>query len=264
FGWDVAVLQYLLASRGIHVPVNAYFDGPTLRAVRVYQRRVRLAPDGVAGPRTFAALGLGQRIPVPTQTAARAPAARTYVVEAGESLTLIAQRFGTTVAALAKLNGLDPGKPLLIGTKLRLPAAAPKLVRVSATVTSVSVVRASLGRWAAHYGVDPHLARALAWMESGYNNRLVSSVGARGVMQLLPATWSYVETSLIGHPVAHTVDGNVHVGMAYLHHLLGDFKGDERLALAAWYQGERAVKQDGVYKESETFVADVLALRSRM
>jgi soluble lytic murein transglycosylase-like protein len=101
-------------------------------------------------------------------------------------------------------------------------------------------------------------------MESGYNNEVVSSVGAQGVMQLLPSTWDYVETVLIKHPVAHNADGNVHVGLAYLNHLLHAFNGDEHLALAAWYQGERAVRAVGPYQVSKVFVADVLALRQRM
>jgi soluble lytic murein transglycosylase-like protein len=101
-------------------------------------------------------------------------------------------------------------------------------------------------------------------MESGYQQRVVSSVGAEGVMQLLPTTWQYVEDVLIGHPVEHTADGNVQVGVAYLHHLLQTFGGDERLALAGWYQGEAAVRANGTYKVTKPFVEDVLALRTRM
>ena len=47
-------------------------------------------------------------------------------------------------------------------------------------------------------------------------------------MQLLPSTWDYVETVLIKHPVAHDADGNVHVGLAYLNHLLHAFNGNEQ------------------------------------
>jgi soluble lytic murein transglycosylase-like protein len=101
-------------------------------------------------------------------------------------------------------------------------------------------------------------------MESGYQNDVVSSVGAQGVMQLLPSTWQYVETVLLGHRVPHTADGNVEVGVTLLHHLLGVFGGNERLALAAWYQGERSVRQIGVYKVSKVFVSDVEALQTRM
>ena len=260
FGWDVAVLQYLLNKHGVHVPLNAYMDKPTVSGLRRYQALLHLPVDGIAGPATFTALGLQTRVPVRT---VRVIKLKRYVVKPGDSLTAIARRSHTTLSKLAKANGLDPAHTLLIGTALRLPAS------VSAAPTSVSAsnateVRASLDKWAAYYGIDPSLARALAWMESGFNNTVVSSVGAQGVMQLLPSTWDYVEKVLIGHTVQHDADGNVQVGMAYLHHLLGAFGGNEHLALAGWYQGERAVKASGPYKVSKVFVANVLALRDRM
>ena len=254
FGWDVAVLQFLLVRHGIDVPVNGYVDGPTVRGIRAYQRQLRLNADGIAGGATFTALGLQTRIPVRVERVSM----RLYVVKPGDSLTLIARRSHTTLSNLAQLNKLNPRRYLIIGTKLRLPAS------VSVSATSATSVRSSIDRWAARFGVDPSLARALAWMESGYQNDVVSSVGAQGVMQLLPTTWSYVEDVLIGHKVQHTADGNVQVGVAYLHHLLNVFGGNQHLALAAWYQGERSVKQTGVLKVSKVFVADVLALKTRM
>jgi hypothetical protein len=253
FGWDVAVLQFLLVRRGIGVPVNGYVDGPTIRGIRRYQRELHLAADGVAGRATFTALGLQTRIPV---RAVVRVSMHLYVVKPGDSLTAIARRSHTTLAKIARLNGLNPQHYLLVGAKLRLPA--------SVSTTNATAVRASIDQWAAHYGVDPSLARALAWMESGYQNDVVSSVGAQGVMQILPPTWKYVENVLIGHPVAHTADGNVEVGVALIHHLLSVFGGNERLALAAWYQGERAVRKHGTYKVSKVFVADVEALKTRM
>ena len=251
FGWDVAVLQFLLVRQGINVPVNAYFDRPTLLGVRLMQKRLHLRHDGVAGHATFTALGLQTRIPVRLQTVR-------YVVKAGDSLTAIAKRIHASVPTLARLNGLDPRHYLLVGAKLRLPAS------VSVAATDATAVRASIDRWAATKGVDPRLARALAWMESGYQTGVVSAVGAQGVMQLLPSTWRYVERVLLGHRVAHTPDGNVEVGVTLLRHLLSVFNGDERLALAAWYQGERAVRERGVYKVSKVFVSDVEALKARM
>ena len=241
---------------GVDVPVNGYVDGPTVRGIRRYQRELHLAADGIVGRATFTALGLQTRIPV------RAATLRVYVVEPGDSLTAIARRQHTTLGTLARLNRLDPRRYLLVGTRLRLPASASTSTTVGAT--DASAVRASIDRWAARDGVDPSLARALAWMESGYQNDAVSSVGAQGVMQLLPSTWRYVETVLLGHTVPHTADGNVEVGVTLLHHLLAAFGGNERLALAAWYQGERSVRRVGVYKVSRTFVADVEALKTRM
>ncbi|HVM56714.1 MAG TPA: peptidoglycan-binding protein [Gaiellaceae bacterium] len=268
FGWDVAVLQFLLDRHGLKVPVNGYLDAPTLRGLRAFQRSSRLAVDGVGGPRTFAAL---RGTPLRARARARVVTTAThpYVVKPGDSLTSIARGAGISLGKLARLNRVDPARVLLIGTRLRIPGR-PAVVRTERTAevvpetTSAISVRASLDRWAAHYGIDPSLAHALAWMESGYNNTLVSSVGAQGVMQLLPSTWDYVETVLIGHPVAHDADGNVEVGLAYLRHLLQAFHGNESLALAAWYQGERSVREAGPLQVTTTFVANVLALQRRM
>ena len=282
FGWDVAVLQFLLVRQGISVPVNAYYDGPTLHGVRLMQERLHLRHDGVVGPHTFAALV--RREPVPLAhgvTVAAHPGShphrtqhrrtRIHVVRSGESLSSIARRYHTTVARLAGLNHLDPRHFLLIGTRLRMPhghhasaKSAPKTQRVAYRTQSVASVRLLLDRWAQHYGVSVHLVRALAWMESGYNNALVSSVGARGIMQLLPSTLRFAETVLIGHHVRHDANGNVRAGVAYIAHLLHDFHGDKRLALAGWYQGEGAVRKHGLYKVSKTFVKNVLALERRM
>jgi len=262
FGWDVAVVQFLLNRHGVRVPVNAYMDTPTVAGVKRYQRAMHLRADGVAGPATFAALGLQTRVPVKQVQAP--PLLSRYVVRPGDSLTAIARKHGTTLGKIAQINKLNPAHPLLIGVKLRIPAAEHAAAPTAVSATNAGTVRDSLDRWSAHYGVSRSLARALAWMESGYNNNVVSNVGAQGVMQLLPTTWDYVETVLIGHPVTHDADGNVHVGMAYLHHLLGAFNGDEHLALAGWYQGERSVKARGPYKMSKVFIADVLALKQRM
>jgi soluble lytic murein transglycosylase-like protein len=125
-------------------------------------------------------------------------------------------------------------------------------------------VKASIDRWAAHYGVDARLARAVAWMESGYQNHVVSPAGAFGVMQVTPATWDFVEDVLLGVDVPQTVDGNVRVGVVFLRHLLRRFGGDERLALAGYFEGPEAVKNGEMLAMTRAYVADVLALKSRV
>src|SRR5438045_6996216 len=55
FGWDVSVLQFLLARRGELVPIDGFFDAQTERALRRFQRARSLAADGIAGTRTLAA-----------------------------------------------------------------------------------------------------------------------------------------------------------------------------------------------------------------
>ena len=186
-----------------------------------------------------------------------------YLVQPGDTLTAIAARYGTSVSALVRANGLSRADFILAGSTLSIPGQAAAAVSSPGSVAAAWSAEAAINSWAAHYGVDPRLARALAWMESGYQPGVVSAAGAEGVMQVIPSTWSYVETVLLGRPVPKTADGNVRVGVAYLAHLLRAFGGDERLALAAYYQGERSVRRIGVLRESKLYVEDILALRSR-
>jgi soluble lytic murein transglycosylase-like protein len=146
----------------------------------------------------------------------------------------------------------------VIDQRLRLPISTRALNATKEDVQSM------LTAWSTRLGVDPHLIRALAWMESGFQTTLVSDAGARGVLQTLPTTRQYVENVLAGHPIPHTVDGDIEVGVLYIRHLLQVFGGNEHLALAGWYQGELAVQKYGLYKVTKPFVADVLALRTRM
>jgi len=189
-----------------------------------------------------------------------------YRVHSGDTLTAIGHRFGVGLGRLARANGLHVHGILVTGTRLRVPlhrhggAAAPSPAPAPAPWS----VGWSIDHWSAHYGVDPHLVRAIAWQESGFNVSAVSAAGAWGVMQVTPSTWSFVEDGLIGTPVSHTPDGGIRVGVAFLRHLLVGFGGNVRLAVAAYYQGETATRMFGVLPISEPYVANVLALRARM
>ncbi len=258
FGLDVSALQFLLARAGFYNSALDGYYGPLLEAaIRDFQIHAGLAADGVAGPQTLAALVRRDRAGAPGATAAPS---ETYVVQPGDSLTAIAAHYHLTLTALAKTNGLDPAHALLIGTKLTVPGVATS----SSLTATPDDVRSQLDTWAARLGVSPHLVRALAWMESGYQPGVVSDVGAQGVLQVMPTTRAYVEQVLVGHPLPQTVDGNIEVGVLYLRHLLSQFGGDSGLALGAWYQGEAAVREFGLYKVTKPFVADVLALELRM
>lgn len=249
-GWDVSVLQFLLARHGIGRVIDGYFGPETAAAVRRFQRRSGLAVDGIVGPRTMAALR-GRSV--------RSDRAARYVVRPGDSLTAIAQRYRTSVRALARVNRLDPAHPLLIGTKLKVPAS----IRAPLAAPPAAV-RDLISRTAVRHGVDPALARAVAWMESGFQPHVVSTAGALGVMQVTPATWEFVETVLLGRRVPRTTAGNIQVGVLFLRHLFREFRGDERLALAAYYQGAKAVRERGLFAETRTYVEAVRSLKGRV
>jgi LysM repeat protein len=262
YGWDVSALQFLLARAG-HlrlIDLDGHFGGTTHAALLRFQRTRGLSTDGIAGPATLTSFGYGKRAPVMTSSAPAIASTITYIVKPGDTLAAIASRHKTTVPALAKANDIESPNLVLEGAKLRLPgsvAAGP------AEELSRSTVRAHVDKWAARYGISVSLARALAWQESGFQTNVTSSTGAWGPMQIMPDTWTFVETVLLGRAVPRTGEGGVEVGMALLSHLLKRFGGDQRLALAAWYQGEKAVRERGLYKDTKAFVANVLALTGR-
>ena len=147
-------------------------------------------------------------------TAAPAPAGAPapqghYKVRAGDTLGGLAASSGVSVDSMAAMNGLDASAPLLIGTVLKLPSGAPAPPQASSPEPAQTVVPAAdpeptstrlgaadIQSVAAAHGVSPSLAAAIAWQESGFNNAMVSSANARGVMQVMPGTWSYVQQNL--------------------------------------------------------------------
>jgi peptidoglycan hydrolase-like protein with peptidoglycan-binding domain len=258
-GLDVSVLQVLLGRRGdYHGALDGFFGPRTEDAVKLFQRDAHLSVDGIVGARTRKVLV--RTMAATVRTRKQKAETETYVVRPGDSLTAIAGYAGISVSELAQLNSLDPSNPLQIGVTLKVPLDAPSMALSAAPAS----VQARLDYWSNDLGVSPHLVRALAWMESGYQPNVVSDVGARGVLQTLPTTRKYVETVLIGHAVPETLDGDIEVGIVYLRHLLQVFGGNEELALAGWYQGEEAVRLYGPYNVTRPFVDDVLALSTRM
>jgi soluble lytic murein transglycosylase-like protein len=232
---------------------------------------------------------LGSTIQIPSEseaaaalaaqgTTAAAPAAGTaapepmggYTVQPGETLSGIAAASGATVEQLAWMNGLDPSAPLLSGTALKLPgptdapAAAPQAVPDAAPyATPGHTTSSEISQIAGQHGVSGSLASAVAWQESGFNNGVVSSANARGVMQVMPGTWDWIEDNLAGPLDPASPQDNVKAGSLYLRQLLQDTGGDERMAVAAYYQGLGSVQQDGLFPETEQYVENVMALKGR-
>jgi soluble lytic murein transglycosylase-like protein len=257
-GWDVASLEFRLVRYGLpRADVDGRFGVATQVALERFQRRHGLRPDGIAGRRTYRALahsGVIRKVAKPLAV---------HVVAAGESFFSIAARYRVSPWLLAKQNGLRLTRVIVPGQKLKLPPGATSAPAGAAPVSRDSI-RASLDHWAAEYGVDPALVRALAWMESGFQQDVVSNVGAVGVLQLLPETWDWVDVVLLGQRTPRTADGNVQAGVRYLRWQLDQFHGDRKLALAGWYQGARAVRETGLYSDTRQFVSIVLQLYGKV
>lgn len=118
-GEAVRELQTLLVSWGYlrPAPIDGIFGPLTLSAVMAFQRNQGIAIDGVVGPITWNALLSGGAEGPPVIPP---PSYFEYTVQRGDSLWLLAQRFGTTVDAIKSLNGLDSDL-IFIGQTLRIP-----------------------------------------------------------------------------------------------------------------------------------------------
>jgi soluble lytic murein transglycosylase-like protein len=217
--------------------------------------------------------------------------AGSYVVQPGDTLSAIAARAGTSVVDLAATNGVDPNGLLLSGTVLRLSGGSAEAPQpgpsegqagqasisqpVGATAegssgappypTAETVSPSEVGSIAAENGVPPSLAQAIAYQESGFNNAVTSSADARGVMQILPGTWNWINENLAGQaPLSPaSAASNVRGGVLLLHSLLESTNGNPGLAAAGYFQGLPSVLQNGEAPETQQYVGNVLALKER-
>ena len=200
-----------------------------------------------------------------------------YTVRVGDTLSGLAATARVRAADIAAMNGLSLEGPLLAGTLIKLPSGSPTPPRASQPAPATQVVPAAapaptparmsaseVQSIAAQYGVSPSLAAAIAWQESGFNNAMVSGANARGVMQVMPGTWSYVQANLAGRPLdPNSAHDNVSAGVLYLKQLLADSGGDTSTAIAGYYQGMGSVRSRGLFDDTQRYVANVQALRAR-
>jgi LysM repeat protein len=213
-----------------------------------------------------------------------------YLVVPGDTLTAIAARAGTTPGALAAANGLDPNGILLSGSTIHVPSGmGSTAVPVSTTVgggtaesqpvgsvaqgnptsppypTPERLSASQIASVATAQGVPGALADAIAWQESGFNNDLVSSADARGIMQILPGTWEWIQRTLTPSaplgPASATE--NVRGGALLLRSLLNSTGGDTATAAAGYYQGLPSVQAHGMYPDTQAYVRSVQALEAR-
>jgi soluble lytic murein transglycosylase-like protein len=117
---------------------------------------------------------------------------------------------------------------------------------------------------AAIFGMNSTLPLAVAWEESGFNQTLTSSTGAIGVMQVEPYTGTHISQLLGRHFNLYDVADNVYAGVYWLSVLLRYYGWNERLAVAAYYQGTRSLARVGMYADTRQYVANVMALQLRV
>jgi soluble lytic murein transglycosylase-like protein len=110
--------------------------------------------------------------------------------------------------------------------------------------------------YARQYDVSPSLVRAIINVESAWQPGVVSSKGAMGLMQLMPATAQHFG---VAHPFY--IHENIQGGVAYLAELKEMFHGDLRLMVAAYAAGEAPLRSRGLNYSSEEVYRYVLRIR---
>ncbi|WP_329609223.1 lytic transglycosylase [Arthrobacter sp. ATA002] len=232
--------------------------------------------------------------------ASAAPAApapgTSHTVAPGDTLTGIAARHNVSLSALMSANGMDGSTVLFPGDAVVLPGAgvttlatapaeAPPADLVPNTflhytypdhvvadantnkhalnataVPSRADMQQIVAQTAVQMGVDPALAMAFSFQESGFDQRAVSPANAIGAMQVIPSSGDWA-SDLVGRQL-NLLDphDNATAGVAIIRSLIRTSDSLET-AVASYYQGQYSVTTQGMFEDTRGYVASVLAHR---
>ena len=234
----------------------------------------------------------GSSLKVPGAGGGSAGGKRTHLVVSGDTLSGIAAKYGVSQDAIASANRLPSSNVVLLGATLVIPGGSGSSsggstssssntfagrTYSSAVVGSAARNRSALSRRnlpsqngmrdiiaskARANGVDPALALAVSYQESGWNMHVVSVANAVGAMQVIPATSDWI-SGVVGRRL-DPLDphDNATTGVVLLK-ILRQSAGNERQAIAGYYQGLRSVRERGMYPDTRRYVDNVLALKAR-
>jgi soluble lytic murein transglycosylase-like protein len=150
----------------------------------------------------------------------------------------------TSAVADLKITGAIPAPP---------PAPAP-----APTNSKSEAYDSIIEKYACDYHLDASLIKSIIATESGFNPKAVSPKGARGLMQLMPATAEQLGVSNSFDP-----EQNIQGGVKHLRSLMNNFNDDISLSLAAYNAGETRVQRLGripPIKETQNYVQSVTKL----
>ena len=135
---------------------------------------------------------------------------------------------------LTNIPPVDPVSDLEVTGALPEPPPAPAPPLKSSSFDPL------IEKYANHYSLDPSLIKSIIATESGFNPRAVSPKGARGLMQLMPATAERLGVSNSFDP-----EQNIRGGVKHFRTLMDSFNNDITLSLAAYNAGENLVQRLG-------------------
>ncbi|HET9945531.1 MAG TPA: LysM peptidoglycan-binding domain-containing protein, partial [Actinomycetes bacterium] len=277
-GWGL----YTIRSGDTLSDIAARYDTTVARLVKVN----RLPGNG-----NMIYAGETLRVPGAGGSSSSGTSGRSHLVVRGDTLSGIAARYGVSQQALASANGIGRNNVVMLGATLRIPGGGsgggtskPSSSNTFAGRTySDSVVnaaadnRARLARRGAPSrermrdiiaakaranGVDPALALAVSYQESGWNQGVVSVANAVGAMQVIPTTTDWI-SGVVGRRLNPlNARDNATTGVVLLK-ILTQAASSERQAVAGYYQGLKSVRENGMYPDTRRYVANVMALKAR-
>jgi LysM repeat protein len=206
-----------------------------------------------------------------------------HTVVRGDTLYGIAAHYHVSPQVIARRNHLPKSLVVVLGERLAIPhrvtthpthkpsrnggathaAIADRAYLAHRAEPSraqiESMIRSTAGRW----NLDPSLALAISWQESGWNMRAVSPVDALGAMQIMRYTGAYLSDDVVHRNLdLYDAQDNITAGVALLSVLTHEARST-RQAIAGYYQGLQSVRDHGMYASTKQYVADVMALRRR-
>jgi LysM repeat protein len=268
------------------------WNGLNMRSIIYPGQKVRVGSGEAAAtpaPQPAAAAAA----PAPAAPAPAAAPGGSYTIKAGDTLSAIASRHGVKLSDILAANQLSMTTVIYPGNKLVIPGASiqPASSTPAATVTplvpssflgftypeavvssanenkallnaspvpSRDEMRTIVANTARAMGVEPSLALAFAYQESGFNQRAVSPANAIGTMQVIPTSGEWA-SDLVGRDL-NLLDpyDNATAGVAIIKRLIATSK-DVDTAIAGYYQGQYSVSKYGMYDDTKAYVAAIKA-----
>ncbi|MCU1575079.1 MAG: lytic transglycosylase [Micrococcaceae bacterium] len=216
-----------------------------------------------------------------------------YTIQPGDTLTSIAAGAGVSVGDLLSANNLSANSVIFAGKELTLPGAGaaaaaapaptdlvpstflhytyPEAVVAEANVNKAALLAApvpSRGQMqdiivatAQQMGVDPTLALGFAMQESGFDQQAVSPANAIGTMQVIPQSGEWASELVGRHLNLLDPQDNVTAGVAIIRVLVSTSPSVDE-AIAGYYQGQYSVSQNGMFPDTQAYVASVRAYQA--
>ncbi|OFI38347.1 lytic transglycosylase [Arthrobacter sp. SW1] len=271
-------LSGIAARHGVGLSKVFSWNGLNAGSIIYPGQKIKLGGAAVAAPRPAA--------PAP----AKAASPGSYTIKAGDTLGGIAYRHKVSLSALLSANRLKASTIIYPGQKLAIPGAATlqpasstkplvpssflgytypaavvssanknKAILEASPVPTREQMKAIVADTARRMGVNPSLALAFSYQESGFSQRAVSPANAIGAMQVIPSSGEWA-SELVGRKL-NLLDpyDNATAGVAIIRALVSTSKTLD-LAIAGYYQGQYSVSKNGMYADTKQYVASVKAL----